>query len=107
MPRNWNTVPGGTTIQNGETLWLNPNGTTWESHKFATTKSDVGLGNVDNTSDADKPISNATQAALDNIPVISVQPELPTLDPDTATMADIVAAYNDLRDTLQNAGITQ
>jgi len=28
-------------------------------------KSDVGLGNVDNTSDLDKPISTATQAALD------------------------------------------
>ena len=28
------------------------------------TKADVGLGNVDNTSDADKPISNDTQAAL-------------------------------------------
>ncbi len=27
-------------------------------------KSDIGLGNVDNTSDLDKPISNATQAAL-------------------------------------------
>ena len=27
-------------------------------------KSDVGLGNVDNTSDADKPISTATQTAL-------------------------------------------
>ena len=27
-------------------------------------KSDVGLGNVDNTSDADKPISSATQSAL-------------------------------------------
>ena len=30
------------------------------------TKSDVGLGNVDNTSDADKPISTATQTALDD-----------------------------------------
>jgi hypothetical protein len=29
------------------------------------TKSDVGLGNVDNTSDADKPISTAAQTALD------------------------------------------
>ncbi|HET8685110.1 MAG TPA: hypothetical protein VFM18_00435 [Methanosarcina sp.] len=29
------------------------------------TKSDVGLGNVDNTSDANKPISTATQNALD------------------------------------------
>ena len=28
------------------------------------TKSQVGLGNVDNTSDADKPISTATQTAL-------------------------------------------
>lgn len=29
-------------------------------------KSDIGLGNVDNTSDASKPISNATQTALNN-----------------------------------------
>ena len=29
------------------------------------TKSNIGLGNVDNTSDANKPISNATKAALD------------------------------------------
>lgn len=29
------------------------------------TKTDVGLGNADNTSDANKPISNATQTALD------------------------------------------
>ena len=28
-------------------------------------KSDVGLGNVDNTSDADKPVSTAQQTALD------------------------------------------
>lgn len=31
------------------------------------TKTDVGLSNVDNTSDLDKPISNATQTALDLI----------------------------------------
>lgn len=31
-------------------------------------KADVGLGNVDNTSDADKPVSTATQAALDTKP---------------------------------------
>ena len=29
------------------------------------TQSDIGLGNVDNTSDANKPISTATQSALD------------------------------------------
>ena len=28
------------------------------------TKSDIGLGNVDNTSDANKPVSSATQTAL-------------------------------------------
>lgn len=66
MPRNMNTIPGGTSIKDGETIRLNPNGTTWESHKFATTKADVGLGNVDNTSDADKPVSILTQAELDS-----------------------------------------
>lgn len=35
------------------------------SNPHGTTKSDVGLGNVDNTSDLDKPISTATQAELD------------------------------------------
>lgn len=31
------------------------------------TKADVGLGNVDNTSDLDKPISNATQSKFDSV----------------------------------------
>jgi hypothetical protein len=35
------------------------------SNPHATTKAQVGLGNVDNTSDLNKPISNATQSALD------------------------------------------
>lgn len=35
------------------------------AYKDSLTKSDVGLGNVDNTSDKEKPISTATQAALD------------------------------------------
>ena len=34
------------------------------SNPHNVTKAQVGLGNVDNTSDADKPISNATQTAL-------------------------------------------
>lgn len=33
---------------------------------YSLTSEDVDLGNVDNTSDLDKPISNATQEALDN-----------------------------------------
>lgn len=35
------------------------------NNPHSVTKSQVGLGNVDNTSDADKPISTATQGALD------------------------------------------
>lgn len=34
-------------------------------HSHTVTKSDVGLGNVDNTSDANKPVSTAQQSALD------------------------------------------
>ena len=35
------------------------------SNPHSVTKTQVGLGNVDDTSDADKPVSTATQAALD------------------------------------------
>jgi hypothetical protein len=41
------------------------------SNPHSVTKSQVGLGNVDNTSDANKPISTAAQAALDLRPVVS------------------------------------
>lgn len=50
--------------QIGQILASNPalaNGVGWKQ----LTKSDVGLNNVDNTSDATKPVSNAQQAALD------------------------------------------
>jgi hypothetical protein len=36
------------------------------NNPHSVTKAQVGLGNVDNTSDVNKPISTATQAALDN-----------------------------------------
>jgi hypothetical protein len=49
---------------------------------LALTKSDVGLSNVDNTSDANKPVSTATQAALDG-----KQP----LDSDLTTIAGLTA----------------
>ena len=47
-------IPGTRTV-NGHPL----------SADVTVTKSDVGLGNADNTSDANKPISTATQTALD------------------------------------------
>lgn len=75
-------VSGATNI-NGESDWvigdwIVSNGTAWgkvdnsdrvssvagKTGVVTLTKSDVGLGNVDNTSDADKPISTAIQAAL-------------------------------------------
>lgn len=35
------------------------------------TKSDIGLGNVDNTSDANKPVSIAQQAEISNTSIIN------------------------------------
>lgn len=51
---------GGTTSQ----LLAKASGTNKDVYWKTISKSDVGLGNVDNTSDANKPISNATNAAL-------------------------------------------
>ena len=61
-------VFGGNLISDTEKTNLstayNHSQTTGNPHN--TTKSDIGLGNVDNTSDLDKPISILTQLALDN-----------------------------------------
>ena len=38
--------------------------TAWNSLPYSVDKSQIGLGNVDNTSDVNKPISSATQSAL-------------------------------------------
>lgn len=47
----------------------------WTNATASVTKSDIGLSNVDNTSDAAKPISTATQSALDSISNdVSVRP---------------------------------
>ena len=45
------------------TVYTHPSGT----NPHGTTKSDVGLGNVDNTSDKDKPISTAQQAEFNKL----------------------------------------
>ena len=42
-----------------------------KSNPHGVTKAQVGLGNVDNTSDADKPISTAVQTALDKLEKLS------------------------------------
>jgi len=43
------------------------NGTSWNALDEPTTASDIGLGNVDNTSDASKPVSTAQQTAIDAV----------------------------------------
>ncbi|MFZ1250214.1 MAG: hypothetical protein WAR37_02085 [Candidatus Microsaccharimonas sp.] len=45
-------------------LAIGTTSTTAKAGNYAPTKADVGLSNVDNTSDANKPISTATQTAL-------------------------------------------
>lgn len=61
------------TAYDNAVTWISANGTNTVNHLSNTsnphsvTKSQVGLGNVDNTSDVDKPISNATQTALDTL----------------------------------------
>lgn len=47
---------------NGQVFRYNSTSSTWENYTLV--KADIGLGNVDNTSDLDKPISTLTAAAL-------------------------------------------
>jgi hypothetical protein len=57
-----------TTGGSGTTFYMKISGTGstgWQAIGGVATKTSVGLGNVDNTSDADKPVSTATQAQLD------------------------------------------
>lgn len=73
---NGEEIVDSTYTVNNATLTIQKNGTTVQtftanasSNKTANItmdKTDVGLGNVDNTSDANKPISTATQTALNN-----------------------------------------
>ncbi|SDN78868.1 hypothetical protein [Geodermatophilus sp. DSM 45219] len=46
-------------------LAIGTTATTAKAGNYAPTKADVGLGNVDNTADSAKPVSTATQTALD------------------------------------------
>ena len=68
------------------------------------TASDVGLGNVNNTSDADKPVSTATQTALNlkanlESPALTGTPTAPTASAGTNTTQIATTAF-----TLANRG---
>lgn len=58
---------------NGESL--KHSGAYWENSPF--TRSDVGLGNVNNTSDADKPVSSAQATAIANAGGVPTYANLP------------------------------
>jgi hypothetical protein len=65
---------------------------------LALSKSDVGLGNTDNTSDLSKPISTATQSALDlkaalASPALTGTPTAPTASVGTATTQLATTAF--------------
>lgn len=73
----------------------------WDSQTTAQVKAslsitagDVGLGNVNNTSDANKPVSTATQTALDG-----KQP----LDTDLTTVASLTATTNNVIQSVGSA----
>jgi hypothetical protein len=59
-------------------------------------KADVGLGNVDNTSDASKPVSTATQAALDAITtdITGIESDYTTLETRVDAMDGVSAVGN-------------
>ena len=77
-----------------------------KNNPHAVTKAQVGLGNVDNTTDIDKPISNATQEALDsleanfdanidsiNAEISSINEDINELDERKADKATTLAGY--------------
>jgi uncharacterized protein (UPF0303 family) len=69
----------------------------WENRSIAQVKTDLGVSNVDNTSDLNKPISTVTQSALNNkldstLASASYQP----LDSDLTSIAGITPSNDDI-----------
>ena len=63
MPQNYNMIPGNISMGANTIIKRKPDDTGWYAPVL--NKELIGLGEVDNTSDADKPVSDATLAALD------------------------------------------
>lgn len=84
--------------QSGYNLAVGTTAGTVAAGNHTHTKADVGLGNVDNTSDASKPVSTAQQAALDlkaNLasPALTGTPTAPTAARGTNTTQLATTAY--------------
>lgn len=93
---------GGTVNQVLRKVSSNPYDTGW----VTLDKTYIGLGNVDNTSDASKPVSTATQTALDlkaplASPSLSGAPTAPTAAPGTNTTQLATTAFVAAADALK------
>jgi microcystin-dependent protein len=101
--------------------WIVYNGTTWDKidntetvssvngqvGNVVITKSDVGLSNVDNTSDINKPISTSTQSALNlkaNITDVNTSLDLKADKSTTYTKTEVDASLN-LKEDKSNKGV--
>lgn len=71
------------------------------TNPHSVTKNQIGLGNADNTSDLDKPISNKTQEALDKKADKSVVEE--NEDITSAALGHLQTRINDTEETLSTA----
>lgn len=67
------------------------------------TAEQVGLGNVDNTADADKPVSTAQQAALDD--KLTATQAAAQDDSTASDIAGLVSDFNTLLANLRSAGV--
>lgn len=72
-----------------------------KNNPHAVTKAQVGLSNVDNTSDASKPISTATQTALDKKADKSALSSYVTTSTLTSTISETVSSINKTIDLLE------
>ncbi|MBK7882507.1 MAG: hypothetical protein IPJ81_00695 [Chitinophagaceae bacterium] len=92
-------------IQRKAGVWTNRTPAQFKTD-LALTKADVGLGNVDNTSDANKPISTATQAALDlKLNITDAYTDEKAQDA-TGAMVNATLIYNDGANSLERAAIS-
>ena len=83
MAINFPSAPNsGDSYTDGSQTWIY-NGSAWDAFYQPTAKSQVGLGNVDNTSDINKPVSTAQQAAIDAAGGSSFDQDLNTTDSPT------------------------
>ena len=94
------TVTTITATNNTGQTWTITNPTTTPNLSLALTSSAVGLGNVNNTSDASKPVSTATQTALDLKANIASPTFTGTVGGITASMVGLGNVTNESKATM-------